>query len=83
MKRIMMIIVFVIILLTLVSCFEIGGTKSNHGIISDHQFIDDMGNKIEILSSSERIISLDSTHTYNLFHIDAGKSIIMLLPASM
>ena len=72
----MMIIVFVIILLTLVSCIEIGGTKSNHGIISDHQFIDDMGNKIEILSSSERIISLDSTHTYNLFHIDAGKSII-------
>jgi len=79
-KKIIGIIIVLIILLGF-SIFDIYNPKigfkgTENGIIGKNTFIDDMGNKFKVEKPYKRIISLDESHTTNLYYIGAGDRII-------
>jgi iron complex transport system substrate-binding protein len=67
-----------IIVITVAGCVPNGSGTSNYEdeILSDNSFVDDMGNIITVDEPFERIISLYSAHTENLYTIGAGDLLI-------
>lgn len=67
----------VLSLLLLTGCdIAIGGTPDPSKILNTSTFIDDVGNKIEIEGIYNRIISLSTTHTENLYYLGVADCLI-------
>lgn len=61
---------------------DLGGTSSGTDIVDAHTFVDDVGNLVEFDKPFNRIVSLSSMHTVNLYKIGAGDKIVGVNTAS-
>ncbi|MBT3320489.1 MAG: ABC transporter substrate-binding protein [Clostridia bacterium] len=82
-KRILIIVVCVSILFALGSCNSAVNQEGQSEIIDEFTFIDDVGAKFTIEKPYERIVSLYSAHTENLFTLGAGEKVIGVNTASI